>query len=271
MHKCEVTASDSPSSNSGRRGARVLGAFIDALTWPGALERISSWARARESRYVCVCNAHSVVTANSDPEFRRIIDGADMATPDGMPITWTLRRLGYAQQQRLDGPSLMWKYCELAAVSGESIYLFGSTEATLAGLELRLRQAFPALSISGRCAPPFRSLSEAEDRHIVDAINASGASVVFVGLGCPKQEKWMAAHRGRVQGVMIGVGAAFDYHAGRIGRAPSWMQRCGLEWLHRLASEPQRLWRRYLVTNTLFVLGIARQLWRERLQRAAAD
>lgn len=254
-----------------RRGARVLGAFIDALTWQEALGRIASWAQARESRYVCVCNVHSVVTASGDPEFRQIVEGADMVTSDGMPVAWALRRLGYPRQQRLDGPNLMWKFCEQAARSGESVYLLGSTDTTLAALDARLREAFPSLSIGGRHAPPFRPISELEDRHIVDAINASGARVVFVALGCPKQERWMAAHRGRVRAVMIGVGAAFDYHAGSINRAPQWMQNSGLEWLHRLASEPRRLWKRYLVTNTLFLLGLVRQLWRERERRPVAD
>ncbi len=138
-------------------------------------------------------------------------------------------------------------------------FVYGSTEATLALLESRLRAAFPALRLSME-SPPFRTLSSDEDAAAVARINASGAGIVFVGLGCPKQEHWMAEHRGRVNAVMIGVGAAFDFHAGTVQRAPAWMRDNGLEWLHRLASEPGRLWRRYLVTNTLFILGAARQL-----------
>jgi N-acetylglucosaminyldiphosphoundecaprenol N-acetyl-beta-D-mannosaminyltransferase len=171
-----------------------------------------------------------------------------------------LRRLGHHGQARINGPDLMWKYCAEAARRGEAIYLYGGAQATLDALVVRLTEAFPGLRLVGAESPPFRRLSEAEDAATVESINASGAGVVFVSLGCPKQELWMASHRGRVSAVMIGVGAAFDYHAGTIKRAPVWMQHAGLEWLHRLASEPRRLWRRYLVTNTLFVVGASRQL-----------
>jgi N-acetylglucosaminyldiphosphoundecaprenol N-acetyl-beta-D-mannosaminyltransferase len=183
-----------------------------------------------------------------------------MATPDGMPIAWMLRHLGYPGQERINGSDVMWKYCEQAAGRGESVYFYGSTETTLGLLSKKLKAAFPELRIAGTVAPPFRALSAAEDESMVDAINRSGAGIVFVGLGCPKQETWMAAHRGRIRAVMVGVGAAFDFHAGTVKRAPLWMRRRGLEWLHRVCSEPRRLWRRYLVTNTLFILGAACQL-----------
>jgi N-acetylglucosaminyldiphosphoundecaprenol N-acetyl-beta-D-mannosaminyltransferase len=245
---------------NGRKGAYVLGAFIDAMSWDEVLWRIADWAAARESRYICICSVHSVVTAMRNGEYQRVLNEADMATPDGMPVAWMLRRLGFACQERINGPDLMWKYCERAAHGGEEIYLYGSTDATLTPLSERLRVVFPGLRIAGTYSPPFRALSKAEDQEMVDAINGSGAGVVFVGLGCPKQEKWMAAHRGRIRAVMIGVGAAFDYHAGTVKRAPLWMQRLGLEWLHRLCSEPTRLWKRYLFTNTLFVAGAVRQL-----------
>lgn len=239
---------------------QVLSAPIDALTWDDALERIHHWAQQRESRYVCICNAHSVVTAGQDAAFGRVVTEADMATPDGAPVAWMLRVLGARQQQRINGPDLMWRYCEQAAQRGESIYLYGGSNTTLAILKTRLKQAFPELRVSGAYSPPFRTLTAEEDAAAVEAINASGAGTVWVSLGCPKQELWMAAHRGRVNAVMVGVGAAFDYHAGTLKRAPHWMRGAGLEWLHRLISEPRRLWRRYLLTNTLFVLGAARQL-----------
>jgi N-acetylglucosaminyldiphosphoundecaprenol N-acetyl-beta-D-mannosaminyltransferase len=239
---------------------------------------------------------HVVVSASQDAGYREVIDGSDMATPDGAPVAWMLRRLGFVGQTRISGPDLMWALCERCASEGLPIYCYGSTEATLALLESRLRAAFPALRLSME-SPPFRALSSDEDAAAVGRINASGAGIVFVGLGCPKQERWMAEHRSRVdsvrpelveghvgfdrlgpnggedervtshrhvvpvRAVMIGVGAAFDFHAGTVQRAPAWMRDNGLEWLHRLASEPRRLWRRYLVTNTLFVLGAARQLW----------
>jgi N-acetylglucosaminyldiphosphoundecaprenol N-acetyl-beta-D-mannosaminyltransferase len=255
--------------------APVLGAPIDVITWDGALTQLSTWAAHHESRYVCNCNVHSVMTATQDAEFARVVNEADMVTPDGAPVAWMLRRLGYVDQQRINGPDLMWRYCEnnqgldsrLRENDG-GVFFYGSTEETLAALKLKLLAAFPDLKIAGAMSPPFRTLAPDEDAAIVDQINASGAGVVFVSLGCPKQELWMAAHRGRIHAVMIGVGAAFDYHAGTIKRAPKWMQDCGLEWLHRLVSEPRRLWRRYLVTNTLFVLGAIKQIARLKMQEA---
>jgi N-acetylglucosaminyldiphosphoundecaprenol N-acetyl-beta-D-mannosaminyltransferase len=244
-----------------REGAKVIGTFIDALSWDEALTRITAWAQGRESRYVCICNVHSLVTASQDAEFNRAVSQADMSTPDGMPVACMLRSLGFSGQERINGPDLMWKYCERAARSGEVVYFYGSTSKTLQLLSAKLRTAFPTLRIGGFNSPPFRAVSEPEDEAIVASINRSGAGVVFVGLGCPKQEKWMASHRDRIHAVMIGVGAAFDYHAGTVQRAPMWMQRCGLEWLHRLCSEPRRLWKRYLVTNTIFVIAAGWQLY----------
>lgn len=243
-----------------KKTAAVLSAPIDVLTWEHALARISTWAAQRESRYVCICNVHSVITAGQDKTFGRMVSEADMVTPDGAPVAWMLRKLGYADQQRINGPDLMWKYCEQAAQTGESIYLYGGMPETLEILQRHLADVFPGLRVAGAYSPPFRGATDEEDEADVARINASGATTVWVSLGCPKQEMWMAAHRGRVNAVMIGVGAAFDYHAGTIKRAPKWMQNAGLEWLHRLCSEPRRLWRRYLVTNTLFVIGAVKQL-----------
>jgi N-acetylglucosaminyldiphosphoundecaprenol N-acetyl-beta-D-mannosaminyltransferase len=204
---------------------------------------------------------HSVVTATQDIQFGRVVSEADMATPDGAPVAWMLRRLGHVNQQRINGPDLMWRYCEQAQYRDESIFLYGGTEETLAALKVKLLAAFPSLKIAGAISPPFRALTAAEDAEIVEQINASGAGVVWVSLGCPKQELWMAAHRGRIHAVMVGVGAAFDYHAGTVKRAPKWMQNAGLEWLHRLSSEPRRLWRRYLFTNTIFIFLALKQLF----------
>ncbi|MEN3112396.1 WecB/TagA/CpsF family glycosyltransferase [Uliginosibacterium paludis] len=243
-----------------RKTQIVLTAPIDVIDWDGAIRRIQAWGRACESRYVCIVNAHSVVTAAQDASFGAVLDGADMSTPDGAPVAWMLRKLGHASQERINGPDLMWKYCEAIAGSEESIYLFGGTPETLDTLQRVLGEKIPGVKIAGAYSPPFRAATPEEDAEIVERINSSGAGTVWVSLGCPKQEKWMAGHRGRINAVMIGVGAAFDYHAGTIIRAPLWMQRNGLEWLHRLCSEPRRLWKRYFVTNTLFIMGAARQL-----------
>lgn len=248
-----------PMSEMIRRTGTVLGARIDALTWTDALLRLLEWARRRESCYVTICNAHVVVTAAEDAAYREVINAADMATPDGAPVAWMLRRLGYADQARISGPDLMWALCERCAAEDVPVFFYGSTNAVLTALQGRLQQAFPTLRMVAE-SPPFRVLSEVEDAAVVERLNASGAGIVFVGLGCPKQERWMAEHRGRVNAVMVGVGAAFDFHAGTLKRAPKWMQDYGLEWLHRLASEPGRLWKRYLVTNTLFIYYAGRQL-----------
>jgi N-acetylglucosaminyldiphosphoundecaprenol N-acetyl-beta-D-mannosaminyltransferase len=241
-------------------GTRILGCYIDACSWQTTVQTIQRWSAMRESRYVCICNVHSVVTARHDAAFGQALEEADMSTPDGMPVTWMLRHMGFPEQQRINGPDLMWRYCALAEQRNEPIFFYGNTDATLTALSQKLLAAFPRLQIAGMVSPPFRPLNAAEDVEIVARINASGARVVFVSLGCPKQELWMAAHRGRIDAVMIGVGAAFDYHAGTIRRAPLWMQQRGLEWLYRLCAEPRRLWKRYLVTNSLFIVGAVRQL-----------
>ena len=235
---------------------------IDSVSPFGAVALIADWATQRASRVVCICNVHSIVTAGQDPEFRAAIARADLATPDGAPIAWMMRRLGEPTQQRVSGPDLMHDYCAAAAARGEAIYLYGSTSQTLATLVELLPKRYPGLRIAGSWSPPFRSSTPAEDSADVERINRSGAGTVWVSLGCPKQERWMTAHRDRIQAVMIGVGAAFDFHAGTLARAPPWMRRYGLEWLHRLASEPRRLARRYVVTNTAFIWRAAKQLVR---------
>lgn len=243
------------------RGAYVLDSFIDAISWEDTLGRIVSWGAQRQSRYVTLCNVHSVVTASRCSDFRAVIGQADMALPDGSPVAWALRREGFDKQQRISGPDLMWRYLTIAERIGQTVYFYGSTEATLQKLRERLLQHFPKLHIAGSLAPAFRPATPEEDQAHIDAINRSGANVVFVGLGCPKQERWMAEHRGKIQAVMIGVGAAFDYHAGTVKRAPVWMQKVGLEWLHRLASEPRRLAKRYGYTNTVFVSRVVKSFF----------
>lgn len=243
-----------------RRTVPVLSVPIDVIGWDAAVKRIMVWAGARASRYVTICNAHVVVTASRSPDYFKVIAGSDMATPDGAPVAWMIRKLGFPQQPKVSGPDLMPRLLEQASSAGVPVFLLGSTPETLALLVERIRERHPRILIGGTCSPPFRPLSDDERQAIVAQINDSGAGLVFVGLGCPKQERWMAEHRGKVNAVMLGVGAAFDFYAGSVKRAPEWMQRNGLEWLHRLLSEPRRLWKRYLTTNTLFVVGAARQL-----------
>lgn len=236
----------------------VLGLPVSLLDPAGVLERIFAWARARRSGTVCLCNVHSIVTARQRSGHAEALRSADLVVADGAPIAWVLRRAGYREQSRLSGPDLMWACCRSAAAFGVPVFLFGATPATLERLSQRLRDAFPGIAIAGAIAPPFRDLTSEEDAAIVAAINASGAAIVWIGLGCPKQEAWMSAHRGRVQAVMIGVGAAFDFHAGVVNRAPLWMQRRGLEWLHRIFQDPRRLAKRYVVSNALFIAAVLR-------------
>lgn len=240
----------------------VLGAPIDAVDLCVAVDRVLAWGAKRHSATVCACNVHSVVESRGNPALAEAIATADLAVPDGAPVAWFMRRRGRVGQRRVTGPDLMWACCGAAAAQGQGIFLYGATPSTLALLSQRLLASFPGLVIAGTHAPPFRRATAEEDAEIVARINSSGAGTVWVALGCPKQEIWIAAHRGRVHAVMVGVGAAFDFHAGTTARAPTWMRGLGLEWLHRLASEPRRLWRRYLVTNTVFLYAALHQLAR---------
>ena len=242
------------------KSANVLGCNVDALSWQDTIDTVCNWALKHESRYVALCNVHSNVKALLNKNHRNILNSADMTTPDGMPITWTLRKLGFPKQQRINGPDLMWTYCEKAEKTGQKIFFYGSTNDVLSKLETQLRKHFPKLQIAGMHSPPFRELTEAENSEIDNMLNASKANIIFVGLGCPRQERWMFEHRGKINAVMLGVGAAFNYHAGTIKRAPIWMQNNGLEWLHRLAADPLRLWKRYLFSNPIFIIAITAQL-----------
>lgn len=245
----------------------VLGTRVAALTPDAALARIARWADAKRSAVVCFTNAHSLVTAHRDPSLARALAEADMCLPDGTPVAWMAARLLGRPQLRVPGPDLMGAYLGEAARRGEPVFLYGGSPQTLQALQSRLARAFPGLVIAGACSPPFRPLTPEEDEEITRRINESGAKTVWVGLGCPKQELWMHEHRGKVRAVMLGVGAAFDFHAGTVVRAPAWMHGAGLEWLHRLWREPRRLWRRYLVTNSVFVGLALRQLGAAVLRR----
>ncbi len=201
-----------------------------------------------------------VMEAYDDRAYRDLVNAADLVTPDGMPLVWMLRALGVCGQGRVYGPDLMIHVCQAASEQGVPVGFYGGHPETLPLLTTNLRARFPALHVAYAYSPPFRPLTEEEDAGVVEAINRSGARILFVGLGCPKQELWMAAHLGRIRAVMLGVGAAFDFHAGRVRQAPRWMQYAGLEWLFRLAMEPRRLWRRYARHNPRFVALALAQL-----------
>ena len=243
-----------------RNGAKVIGVFIDSLDIDATTDRIISWSKNKMSRYVCLCNVHSSVTAASDTIFKQTLSQSDMVLPDGMPVAWMLRRKGFPEQRRIAGPDLMLNVCASAEQTGVAVFLYGSTDSTLKMLKKNLCEKYPELIIAGAISPPFRELTETEEKEIQDQINNSGAGILFVAIGCPRQEYWMESQRGKIHAVMLGVGAAFNFHAGDIVRAPLWVQRLGLEWLHRLISEPRRLWKRYAITNTIFLLRATKDL-----------
>nr|BAL53469.1 N-acetylglucosaminyldiphosphoundecaprenol [uncultured Chloroflexota bacterium]BAL55909.1 N-acetylglucosaminyldiphosphoundecaprenol [uncultured Chloroflexota bacterium] len=231
----------------------ILGTRVDAISYSQAIQRVMNWAVAGESRYVCAANVHMVMEAYDDPIFREMVNAADLVTPDGMPLVWVLRRLGFSRQERVYGPTLTLLVAEEAAQRGIPIGFYGGQPEAAQGISENLSRRFPGLQVAYCYSPPFRPLMPEEDEQVVQAINASGARILFVGLGCPKQERWMATHKGRVRAVMLGVGAAFDFLAGRIPQAPPWLQQMGLEWFFRLIHEPRRLWKRYFYHNPRFV------------------
>ncbi|HND55540.1 MAG TPA: WecB/TagA/CpsF family glycosyltransferase, partial [Pirellulaceae bacterium] len=229
----------------------VLGVQVSATTYDEAIDAIVGAVRRNEPAVATFHAVHALVTASSDPQLRRQVNSFQLLAPDGQPVRWALNWLhGARLRERVYGPELMWRLCRRAESDGIPIYLYGGSPDTLVALKDRLQTAFPNLAIVGAESPPFRPLTPDEDAATVERINASGAGLVFIGLGAPKQDFFAHDHARSIRGVQLCVGAAFDFHAGAKRIAPSWMQRSGLEWLFRLCQEPRRLWRRYLVTNT---------------------
>lgn len=264
-------AKSPPPANTADHGAGaaeasrfILGMRVDAGRYDTTADRILGWAAAGESRHVCVATVHMVMEAHDDRSFQTIVNGADLVTADGMPLVWALRLLGLDAAERVCGPKLMPILCALAAERGIPIGLYGGAPDVLDELVSTLQDRWPALEIAYRYSPPFRPLTDAEEDEVARSIDASGARIVFVGIGCPKQERWMHRMRGRFGATAIGVGAAFDFIAGRKRQAPEFLMPLGLEWLFRLATEPRRLWRRYLYHNPRFVARFIAQLLRER-------
>ena len=240
----------------------ILGTTIHPTTYHDATALILGWAAGAESRTVCLANVHMVMEAYDDPAYQAAVNGADLVAPDGMPLIWILRLLGHDMEGRVYGPTLMLRVLEAAARQGVPVGFYGASPDVLDALIANMRQKFPGLCVAYSCSPPFREQTVDEDNAVVGNINASGARILFVGLGCPKQERWMDRHKGRVRAVMLGVGAAFDFHAGAIPQAPAWMQERGLEWLFRFCIEPRRLWKRYLRHNPRFAIFSTLQLLR---------
>ena len=249
--------------------AEVLGVPLALTDYAETLEWIDATVGSGGRGYVCVAAVHTVMASREDPELRAALAGASFTVPDGQPLVWALNLLGHRLGDRVYGPELMDRACARAARTGQRFYLYGGRNAGgLAQLARELRLRHPGLTIVGGHVPPFRELTDAEAEAVVADIDRSRADVVWVGLGVPKQEKWMARMRPRLQApVLIGVGAAFDFHAGLVAQAPERLQRVGLEWAFRLSQEPRRLWRRYLRYNPWFVAGFVRQYLAHRLAR----
>ncbi|VAX30892.1 N-acetylmannosaminyltransferase [hydrothermal vent metagenome] len=239
----------------------VLGVGISSIDMGAALKVIDGWITRRESKYVTITGVHGVMESQGDEDIRKIHNQAGMVTPDGMPLVWLGRFNKHKNVNRVYGPDLMLEIFAQSAAKGYRHYLYGGNEGVPELLKSKLDEKFPGINIVGTYSPPFRALSEEEDKKIVQMLNVAKPDIIWVGLSTPKQEKWMAGHVDRLNvPALIGVGAAFDFHSGLIKQAPPWMQKSGLEWLFRLLTEPRRLWRRYFRNNPRFVFLIVRQM-----------
>ena len=238
----------------------VVGSDITALPLEKQIDTMVGWAQKRESRSVCVANVHMLMEAHWQPQFAEILAKADLVTPDGMPLVWMMRLMGVAQQDRVAGMDLFTGLCKSAQDKQISVFFVGSHREVLERIKVNLHRDFPKLMIAGMEPLPFRPLEPHENEQLVENINTSGAGLVFVALGCPKQEHWTAQQRGKIQAVMVGVGAVFPVYAGIYKRAPRWLRESGWEWFYRLMQEPKRLWIRYRKTIPPFVWLACKQL-----------
>lgn len=241
--------------------ANILGVGVSAINLEMALQAIDGWITRKEPHYICVSGVHGLMESQRDKELRNIHNAAGLVTPDGMPLVWLSRLLGFRHVDRVYGPDLMLATCAHSTERKYRHFFYGGASGVAAQLTQQLSARFPALQVAGSYSPPFRPLTAEEDQAVVEQINTVQPDIVWVGISTPKQERWMAAHVGKVTApVLIGVGAAFDFHAGLKKQAPYWMQRSGLEWCFRLLSEPRRLWRRYLINNPSFIWLVLLQL-----------
>jgi N-acetylglucosaminyldiphosphoundecaprenol N-acetyl-beta-D-mannosaminyltransferase len=241
---------------------QVLGVRVDAVQIPGVIAQMKEWiATNQPCHFIAVADMHSIMEALHSAGFKSVLHSADLLVPDGYPLVWLGRRRGFAVPRRVYGPELMARFCQETAAKGCRHFFYGGAPGVAADLAAHFSIRFPGLQIAGAYCPPFRPLTEEEDREVVANINESRADVVWVGLGAPKQEKWMYEHRGVLNApVLVGVGAAFDFHTGRISQAPAWMGEHGLEWFYRLMMEPRRLWHRYLIQGSEFAALVLLEL-----------
>ncbi len=238
----------------------VVGMRVNVTSIPGVIKQTDLWVNSGSGYYICVSNVHMCMESHDNPKFRDVVNNADLVVPDGKPLVWAQQLLGAKEAQQVRGMDLMLSLCAHAEDEGWPVGLYGSTPDVLSMLNGKLSQDYPSLNIKISLSPPFRPLSSKEMNGYIARINESGVKILFVGLGCPKQERWMAEHRDQLNCVMIGVGAAFDFIAGQKQHAPMWMQETGLEWLFRLLCEPRRLGGRYFKHNPRFIWYFSRQL-----------
>ena len=231
----------------------IMGVNIAAINMEWLVDYLEKNISEIKGDYICVSNVHTTVTSFEDAAYCAIQNGGSMAIPDGGPLSTVGQKRGHKNMERTTGPSLMGEIFEISAKKGYRHYFYGSKEETLELLQKKLMEKYPEIQIAGMYSPPFRPLTEEEDKVIIERINETKPDFVWVGLGAPKQEKWMAAHQGKIDGLMLGVGAGFDYYAENIKRAPMWMQKHNLEWVYRLVQDPKRLFKRYWSTNTKFI------------------
>jgi N-acetylglucosaminyldiphosphoundecaprenol N-acetyl-beta-D-mannosaminyltransferase len=256
--EASVITSKAPAVNASY--TNILGVPISAVDMDGAVNTIADWIKRKRRHYVCVCNVHTVMECQKDEATREVYREAGMVTPDGMPLVWVSRLMGKPDVRRVYGPDLMLEVFEKSVKEGWRHFFYGGAPGVADDLAAKMRDRFPGLQIAETICPPFRALTAAEEVDVVNRINQSGADIVWVGIGAPRQELWMAKHRRALDpSVLVGVGAAFDFLSGVKPQAPRWMMNSGLEWLFRLGSEPKRLWRRYVVYNPLFVWQVILQ------------
>lgn len=248
----------------------LLGTPIALVDYDRTMDVMDSMIERREPGYVVASAVHALMVAREDGEMRAALDGATLVVPDGMPIVWAARRLGTGLKDRVYGPELMARFCERSAQKGHRVFLYGGhSQDALETLSNELRKRFPQLNICGNYWAPHRPLTQEEEDHVVQELNAAKPDIIWVGTGAPRQERWMQHMRPKLDApVLVGVGAAFDFHSGRIKQAPSWMQKRGLEWLYRLSREPKRLFWRYLTYNIRFIFAFLRQYARQKLGRS---
>lgn len=265
-----MTLSSAPSALGSRdttkfANPQILGVTISAVNMETAVERVLGWIERRDRHYVTVTGVHGVVEAQGDATFKRILNAAGLAVPDGMPMVWLSRLAGYPQVSRVFGPDFMLALTCALAAKKRRVFYYGGAPGIADELASAMRSKFPGIVDAGTWTPPYRELTAAERDEVVRLINTARPDVVWVGLSTPKQEKWMAQMRPFLDApALIGVGAAFDYNTGRVKRAPRWMQASGLEWLYRIIQEPRRLWKRYARNNTLFIYYLLLQKLRLR-------